>query len=190
MDDKASQVLVKIVEAGLGRILMREKSHILPQIILVQVIAQGDVEVGQVDELQLSSPGTQAEGVEDRSSILPFFRQMKVIEGAEEVGSLFSVEVFARGGSKPGAIQPKPGSSFEDTGVKGGTYHSAGFLDPFEILGKSPIGQLPGSFQIQGEFSSLPCIGGLRGHRQPAGRKVAACRNHHFEPFQLEVFQG
>jgi hypothetical protein len=155
MDDKASQVLVKIVEAGFGQILMRGKGYILPQIILVQVVAQGDVEVGQVDEVQPPSPGTQAESVEDRSSIFPSFQQMEVIEGAEKVGSLFAVEVFARGESKPGAIQPKPGPAFEDIVLKGGTDQSAGFLDPLKFLGKSSFGQLPGLFQVQGKFGSL-----------------------------------
>jgi hypothetical protein len=168
---------------------MAGKSYILPQVVRVKVVAQGDVEVRQVDETQSLSPGTQAQSVEGRSPIFLFFPQMEVIEGAEFRGSLFPVEVFARGGAKPGAIKPKPGPTFENTRLKGGADRPAGFLDALEFLGERPRGQLLGIIQVQGKLCSLTRVGGSRGRRKPAGRKVPFCRDHHLKPLGLEVLQ-
>ena len=65
--DEAAQVLVKIVEGAAGGLLRIGIPDGVPQIRLIQIVAQGHMQIGEMDKPQAFFPRPKAYGMEGRT---------------------------------------------------------------------------------------------------------------------------
>ena len=163
--DEPPQVLVEIVESDLRRVLAGGERDILFQVFLVEVVAEGDVEIGQVDETEPVILRPQGQGVKDLPFFLPALFQDEVIKRCPglPLGPPDHLRKDRLG--RPGPVAKEPGLSPQDAGMERGADQETSLFHAFQNGRKNAIGKLFALFHLQGEF--LPFAGkGGTGHQR------------------------